>query len=497
MLDAGTQLEPERSQVVERLARSTPEHWTTEDREWLKSGMSPDATGIPEKLLFGSDYPYRGADQQLGITTEQVGLRASLAMGGLSTVWGSAMLPYHAGDILAWPIAATLLDPHYRAVLELTGISAKKDDLSEWFPLFTDSSGQLDLSRQATQLWNRLEKNRERLRAQNIYFGRARVAIKAARAPDETGCVYCGMCMYGCPYGYIYNSASTLGTLQRSEKFTYRPDVVVSTVGETSAGVTIYGHRRVSDEPLEIQADRVFLAAGVIPTTGILLRSLKLFDRSVRMKDSQYFLLPLVLAKHIGKVREEKSHALSQIFLEIMCPQTVHLQVYSYNDLIGKAVRKSFGPLRSAFEPLARELENRLLLIQGFIHSEYSSEIAVALRPSAGGVSERLELKPIINPEARKVVGGVVRKLMKNSLKLGAIPLPMLLQFAEPGRSFHSGGTFPMREKPGEFETDILGRPAGWRRIHAVDATVFPSIAATTITFTAMATAHRIGSQSP
>jgi hypothetical protein len=218
------------------------------------------------------------------------------------------------------------------------------------------------------------------------------------------------------------------------------------------------------------------------------------------MKDSQYFLLPLLLTKHIGKVREERLHALSQVFLELLDPEisphTVHLQVYSYNDLIGKAVRKSFGPFRRPLEPLARELENRLLLLQGFIHSRHSSEISVTLRPAADGVREKLKLTPVINPEARKVVGLVVRKLMKNSLKLGALPLPMLLQFAEPGRSFHAGGTFPMREKfAAEFETDVLGRPAGWKRIHAVDATVFPSIAATTITLTAMANAHRIGTE--
>jgi len=43
------------------------------------------------------------------------------------------------------------------------------------------------------------------------------------------------------------------------------------------------------------------------------------------------------------------------------------------------------------------------------------------------------------------------------------------------------------------FETDTSGRPAGWRRVHAVDATVLPSIPATTITLTVMANAHRIG----
>ena len=69
----------------------------------------------------------------------------------------------------------------------------------------------------------------------------------------------------------------------------------------------------------------------------------------------------------------------------------------------------------------------------------------------------------------------------------------MLLQMGKPGRSFHAGGSFPMRSKPGAFETDTLRAPGGLRRVHAVDATVLPSIPATTITLTVMANAHRIG----
>ena len=52
-----------------------------------------------------------------------------------------------------------------------------------------------------------------------------------------------------------------------------------------------------------------------------------------------------------------------------------------------------------------------------------------------------------------------------------------------------------MRSDPGPLETDVFGRVQGWKRIHVVDASVFPSIPATTITLTAMANAHRIGSE--
>jgi choline dehydrogenase-like flavoprotein len=50
-----------------------------------------------------------------------------------------------------------------------------------------------------------------------------------------------------------------------------------------------------------------------------------------------------------------------------------------------------------------------------------------------------------------------------------------------------------MRENPQQFESDCLGRPHGWTRVHVVDATVLPSVPATTITLSTMANAHRIG----
>ena len=59
------------------------------------------------------------------------------------------------------------------------------------------------------------------------------------------------------------------------------------------------------------------------------------------------------------------------------------------------------------------------------------------------------------------------------------------------GRGYHAGGTFPMSRQPGEFESDVLGRPGGLKRVHVADATCFPTIPATNITLTLMAHAYR------
>jgi len=97
------------------------------------------------------------------------------------------------------------------------------------------------------------------------------------------------------------------------------------------------------------------------------------------------------------------------------------------------------------------------------------------------------------HPETRPRIKKLLRALLRQSHRLGGMVVPPMLQVPRPGRGFHSGGSLPMRTTPGKFESDVLGRPHGWSRVHVVDASVLPSIPATTITFSVMANAHRIG----
>lgn len=496
MVDVGLRLEPERRETVAEFLRSGVP-LRPETAPWLSQRAGAPLEKIPKKLLFGSDYPFRAAVEELRVTSDGVGVEPTFALGGFSTVWGAQVAPYRAGDIADWPISLDQLAPHYEACLRITGIAGERDELAGLLPLHATSLGKLAPSRQALQLAQTMERHRGGLRDAGLYFGRARVAIRADATDTTPGCVYCGLCLHGCPHEIIFNAEQTVAAFRRNDRFSYRPNIVVQSVGDTSFGARVSGRDRLTGESVSIEADRVFVAAGTIPTTQILLRSLAAYDHPLHMLDSQYFLLPLLLARGVDGVRNEALHTLCQMFVEIIdpgiSPYTVHLQVYSYNDLIGAMVRQKLGPLAGALEAVARQAEGRLMLIQGYLHSAHSSKIATTLRGTLG--ADRLDLAAVINPEARRVIGKVVRKLLRQAPRLGAIPLPMLLEVATPGRGFHTGGAFPMRAEPGAFETDTLGRPAGMRRVHAVDATVFPSIAATTITLTAMANAHRIASE--
>ena len=102
------------------------------------------------------------------------------------------------------------------------------------------------MSRQARAILDRMDRNQDALKRNRIYHGVARVAVKARRSPTDMGCVYCGMCMHGCPYGYIYNSAATLRELERNPRFTYQPDTIVTSLVENDGGVTIHSRDRLT-----------------------------------------------------------------------------------------------------------------------------------------------------------------------------------------------------------------------------------------------------------
>jgi hypothetical protein len=230
-----------------------------------------------------------------------------------------------------------------------------------------------------------------------------------------------------------------------------------------------------------------------------MLTSLEAYDQPIQAIDNFYFLMPLLRYRSRPGVREEPLYTLAQVFIEMLDTavgaQTAHLQVYTYNELFEKEVQRMLGPLdRLLPDALRRSLLGRLLLIQGFLHSDLSARIRITLRRATNSHPATLELAGIENPRMRPALSALQRTLWAERSSMKAFPVPPAIRPGEPGRGFHTGGTFPMRQNPEAFQADLLGRPTGFSRVHLVDSSVFPSLPATTITLSVMANAHRIGS---
>lgn len=501
IVDAGVTLEDERAERVSRMASQKPPEWTEEDVREARRQMPASLGGVPLKFTHGSDFPYQEVERFAPFENHGTATRPTLARGGFSTVWGSAALPYLEDDLEDWPAAARALAPHYRAVTGWMPLSGLRDGLDPELPLHKETPAPLRQSRQAQAFLHDLEAAKPRLAASGFRFGQSRVAVRAEASDAGPGCAYCGMCLNGCPYGLIYDASATLEDLLRQEAVDYQPDFIVERLEETGDRVVIRGVSRAEEEPLELVAERVYVACGTVGTTRLLLASLDALDHPLEMKDSQYFLLPWLRLRGVSRPRDEGLHTLSQAYVELYDPaveeHNVHLQVYGFNDVFVSLFDKLLGPLSRPARPLVDALLSRMLLIQGYLHSDASPTIRTTLRRGAAGERPVLHLEEQKNPQTRPALRRVVRRLLRHSLDFKALPLFPVLQVAPAGRGFHSGGTFPMRETPGPFESDVLGRPHGLSRIHAVDSTTFPTIPSTTITFTVMANAHRIASTTP
>ncbi len=493
MLDGGSTLEKEKAEQLVKLSALPPATWPGEASLWMREGTKAGVKGLL-KLTYGSDYPYRRMPGATTMTSEGVYIQYSMGKGGLSATWGTAVMPYRQSDIKDWPLTVKDLEPHYRAVLDFMPVAQGVDGLEEDFPTFKPTEP-MPLGAQGKHMWERLRAHESELRKEGVKFGQSRLAINYPGHGAPGACQLCALCMYGCPYGLLYTSAQTVDELQKHPNFRYMPGYTVRRIDETDDSVAVKAV--LPDGTTEtLQGGRAFLAAGVLASTAIVLRSIEAYDKPVTFRDSHYFMMPMLSLRGAPGFERGNLQTMSQIFLEVMddrvSPYSTHLQVYTYSDLFEQPIRKmlrTFGPLAKLFPWQA--FLSRLTIIQAFMHSSDSPGFTGVLERD--GDSDRLRLIAEDRQETTNVVKKLLKKLRAIRPFSGALPISAMMERGEPGRGFHTGGTFPMAHEPSGFQSDVLGRPAGLKRVHVVDSSVLPSISGTTITYTVMANAHRIG----
>ncbi len=489
MLDVGEELEPDCQDLRRRLGSLEPDLWHADDRrEFIKRATGTQAEG---KKPFGSDILFRDPVGFFGNgrSTSEFQLKPSFAKGGLSNGWGAAVLPYRSQDIESWPIDIDDLAPHYQAVAAFMPIAARLDDLQDMFPAHPIRDNQpLALSSQAARLVRRLEKRKSHLRDLGIYFGQARQAASAA-------CHKCAMCLYGCPYDFIYDTTKTIRALERHGGLRYVRGHYVTEFDEQGESVSVRGYDPMTRARFEVYGAKVFIAAGVLPTAKIVLNTIAPGDHTVTLKDSQHFFLPLL---HTWWPKPdpalEKRHTLTQLFIELAdshsAARAVHFQLYTYNDFFAKDMRERLGKLSRGLGPLVDHISRRLIVAQGFLHSDESASVKIRRCDASAGAE--LDFAVVGNTRSAAAVQRSIKRMRTALMRSGLVALNAFCHMGAVGSSFHCGGTFPMSAEPGPLQTDTMGRLHGFTRSFIVDASVFSSVPATTITFSVMANAHRI-----
>jgi ferredoxin len=490
VLDTGLSLEDEREGARRRMAASTPETWQPSDLA-LTRYEADGTSGRGYKRLFGSDLAFRD-DGVLSVSADPgVGARPSYALGGLSNVWGAGLLPYTDSDLAGWPITAADLAEGYRAVLDFVPYAAEEDELAERYPLMRAPDGPLIRTQAGEALLVRLRRHRRALADAGYHFGASRLAVRVGHPAPSNGCVYCGHCLDGCPYGHIYNAAQTIEELRGEGLIEYRSGVHVDRVSERDGEILVEATALAGGPGVSLRAPRVFLAAGAISTTVILQRS-GLLGARAEIADSQALYLPFAWAGRTGRTGREPGHTLAQTSIVLddpaVCANPIHITLYTYNDGLSERARASHPRLAAMLGPTLDSITRRLAIGICFFHSDDSDRVATSWDEH----SESVRLEPVLNPTTTATIGRFQRALRRSLGRIGLVPLAPLAEVAPPGGGFHYGASIPMSSRPAFGECDTLGRPSATRRIHVVDGSCFPSVPGGAITFSAMANSHRI-----
>ena len=504
VVDVGLRLEPERQRVVRRLGQLDAATWPDADVDRIAGLPVPSGMGgLPEKRTYGSDYPFRDAGQLRGVHpgANVNGSLISGAYGGFSNVWGAQVLPFPPAVLDRWGLPFATLEPHYRAVLEHIPFAGGDDELSELFPLIAAPAPLPPLSRRSELTLAAYDRHRSAIRSMGIRMGGARLAL------DAPSCELTGLCMTGCPYELIYSAAQTFDRLQRNDRVRYLGDLLAVRVGDVADadGEGSRGYVSARDlrsgELHRLEADHVFVACGAMGSTRLVASSLDLGGTEVHLQESQQVTVPMLSLRGTPDPRREARFTLNQFNLTLDLDdrgyEVAQVHYYTYNDAFLEALP---GPLRRRVAArVTGELLKRLSVAIAYLPSWHSP--ALRLRFGGTPAADALREIQVEAGEPPPTRAAFLRTLLRRALRVAPLldlyPILPRAMLAAAGKSYHWGGSFPYAAEPrGPLTTDRLGRVAAWKRVHLVDASVFPSIPATTYMLTVMANAHRIAAES-
>ncbi len=503
ILDVGETLDAAHRAAVDRLHDLMPQDWPAADYNLIRENATFREGALPKKVHFGSDYIYADT-RSFAPTRTLAGGRVAYptyAKGGFSNIWGAAVLPPAECDMADWPISRAQMEPYFRAVAQSLPICGGEGTLADVFPSYRNSLGKIDAGPQGEALLKDLAKIQDSLRRRQALYGRARLAVHTQ--PAEGGvlaCIGCGHCFTGCVRGSIFSTLPMLDDLIR-KGVEYRDGICVDKIDESNGKPRIYAIDTRTNARHTFEFDAVFLAAGPINTTRILLRSRQLYDQPVLLKESQKFVVPMLRSRGAATVIEQPSVTLGSTFIEARVASQpdhwLHLQIVPMNRMIVET-----AGLRGALHPVGnrlwRPLLRRMMAAWCGMHSDYSSRVELRLRRGGSGDDDILEMDLRPSAKARAQARRAGKDLFRLGLLFHTLFCYWMIKFSNPGSGTHCGASFPMRRQPRDMlDTDILGRPFGWSRVFAVDSSVLPSIPGTTLGFSVMSNAWRIGQEAP
>lgn len=322
VFDIGDIAESSVIKFKKKLSKKNPSSWSNEDISKMEN-FNNIKNKIVRKLFFGSSFLYKDLDNSNNSLTY------TSALGGYSNVWSASALIPTESDLTSWPKESIPTYEDYLNVCKNIPYSGYDDNLKKLFKHPSDINFKIRYPKNIIKLKEKIDLINDK----NFFSGYARYFVNVGEKNNKNSCKYCGFCMTGCAYDSIFNSGNIINKLNVEKKIILKKKYTLQKFLKDKKKITL-----IFDNDTKVKIfhfDKVFIGAGSLNTTKIIVNSLNLYEDNIKFKYATYAVAPMLY--YNNKFNWPRKNTLSPIFLEFKNKKIrnwIHCQINEPNEIV-------------------------------------------------------------------------------------------------------------------------------------------------------------------
>ncbi|MBX7180882.1 MAG: hypothetical protein K1X82_02125 [Bacteroidia bacterium] len=420
----------------------------------------------------------------------------SMAKGGLGGGWGTGCFVFSNPELDQCGLDPKTMEQAYRQVASWIGMSGQQDDGSNFaIGNLKNLQTPLPLDSSMLGIFSNYDKHKETLQKQGFWLGRSGMALLSEPIDGRKASQGYDMEFWGDNDYSAYRSWMTIDQLLSKPNFTLVSGWMAIRFEEDEGGVTVWAQSLETNEVQAFKAKKLIIAAGVLSTARLVLRSQEAYQHKLPVLCNAYTYMPTINWSNLGLGYDTKRSGLCQaiLFRDTGANQQEVAQaaLFGYRQLLLFKLAKE-APLGFAFSKEIMRLLESAFIIAGIHHPE-----------QAGG-EKWIELVRAESYQTGDVLRGEYRhsqaeenrffeteKAYKKALfKLGCLPLKAIR--TPQGGSIHYAGTLPFSDSDQPFHIQRNGRLNGFQKVFVGDGSGFRYLPAKGLTLSLMANAFLV-----
>ncbi len=462
--------------------------------------------GIPwEKIKTGAQltpgrkYITKGLDYWLGMASDSFFPYETLAYGGLGNAWGAGCYMFSEKEFQKIGIDRSLFLQSYQKVADRVGITQPDAD-GEAYSLqgLTGLLPSVRPEQSILSVYDKYRAKKKQLNEKGFFASTPSVAITTIERDERKAFQYEDMEFWHDNSKSVYRPWIAFDKLLKHPNITGIFGKLVTSFKEKEGYTEVYCIDVETNEKQSFRCRKLILCSGVLGTARIVLRSI---DKKARLPllCNPYAYVPMLNLSRLGSVPEQRKNGMGQLVVyydRLKDNSDVSMAaLFTYRSLLLFRLIKE-TPLNFADGRLLQQYLMPAYVIAGIHHSEqYGDRKYIELHPDGSSpTSDKLFAEYILTKDEDEAVKEKEKAFFKTLRSLGCLPISRL----NPGNgsSIHYAGSLPFSDTDRPLTTSIDGRLHGTHSVFIADGSSFRFLPAKGISFTLMANAERVASNS-